>query len=433
MDPIYIISLTLALILAFFLVSTVWIAVTLFIVGLLGITIFTDFDAIKILANILWGSTAQSSLFALPLFVLMGEIIFRSRMSANLFSGLNPLLHKLPGRLLHVTVVASAMFAAVSGSSAATCATVGKIVLPEMDARDYNRKMVYAILGGSGTLGFLIPPSMVMIVYGITANVSIGQLFIAGIIPGIIIAVVFMLYIIVRAMLNPNLAPADDTTYSTKDYFRAIPMVLPVFLLIGAVLGSIYLGFATPTEAAAVGVVGAFIFAYFNKALQWNVYKEAMMGSIKTGCMIMFIIASASFISVAVGYLGIPRMLTQAIAEMGLSPYMLLVILSIMYIILGCLLDGFSMIVMSIPIALPLITFAGFDPLWFGIYLVIMIQISQITPPIGFNLFVINGITDENIFKIAQAVIPVFILMLLVVVLISVYPDIVLVLPRMMW
>ncbi len=433
MDPIYVISITLILILAFFLVSTVWIAVTLFIVGLLGITFFTDFDAMKILANIIWGSTAQSSLFALPLFVLMGEIIFRSRMSANLFAGLAPLLRKLPGRLLHVTVVASAMFAAVSGSSAATCATVGKIVLPEMDARNYDRKMVFAILGGSGTLGFLIPPSMVMIVYGITANVSIGQLFIAGIIPGAMIAAIFMLYIIVRALINPNLAPADDTTYTRRDYLRSIPLVLPVFLLIGAVLGSIYLGFATPTEAAAVGVFGAFIFAYFNKALQWNVFKEAMMGSIKTGCMIMFIIASASFISVVVGYLGIPRLLTQTIAEMGLSPYMLLVILSIMYLILGCLLDGFSMVVMSIPIALPLITFAGFDPLWFGIYLVIMIQISQITPPIGFNLFVINGITDENIFKIAQAVIPVFILMLVAVAIIAVYPEIVLFLPGLMW
>lgn len=432
MDNILVVSFTFLGLLAFFLGSTVWISFSLFVVSLIGMSLFTSIDAFKVLANILWNSTASPTLFALPLFVFMGEIIFRSNLSSNLFKGLSPWLNKLPGRLLHVTVVASAMFAAVSGSSAATCATVGQIVIPEMDKRNYNRGIVLGTLGGSGTLGFLIPPSMVMIVYGITANVSIGQLFVAGIIPGLIIAGTFMVYIMVRCLINPRLAPPDDSHYSLNDYVKSLPLILPVILLISTVLGSIYLGWATPTEAAAVGVLGSLLFAYINRSLKWDTFQVAIMGSVKTSCMILFIVASATYLSVVVGYLGIPSSLTRYIAELGLSPYMLLVILSVMYLILGCLLDGFSMVVMSIPIALPLIGLAGYDPLWFGIYLVIMIQISQITPPVGFNLFVINGITGENIFKIARSTTPLFLLMLLVASLLAVYPEIVLYLPRLM-
>lgn len=371
-------------------------------------------------------------MMALPLFIFMGEILFRSKISENLFKGLSPWMDKLPGRLIHVNIVASALFAAVSGSSAATTATVGKITLPELLKRNYNKSLCLGSLAGAGTLGFLIPPSMMMLVYGIVAEVSIGKLFIAGIIPGVILAGSFSLFAIVRCIKNPNLAPRGEIKYTWSDRFKTIPQLLPVISLIALVLGSIYTGWATPTEAASVGVLGSIFFAAISKSIDKKIFWEAVLGSIKTSCMIMLIVCGASYLSVAVGYLGIPAKLTQFIGTLGLTKYQLIIILSVMYIILGCMLDGFSMIVMSLPLALPLIKAAGFDPLWFGIYLVIMIELAQITPPVGFNLFVINGLVNEDIFKIAVYALPSFIIMLVVVAIITVYPDIVLLLPNMM-
>ncbi len=431
MDLFYM-SVVLLGLLALFLGSTVWVGISLFIVGIGGFTVFTSNSPFAILSNIVWNSTSGSTMMALPLFIFMGEILFRSKISENLFRGLSPWMDKLPGRLIHVNIVASALFAAVSGSSAATTATVGKITIPELLKRDYDKSLSLGSLAGAGTLGFLIPPSMMMLVYGIVADVSIGQLFIAGILPGAILAVTFSGFVIVRCLKNPELAPKSDLQYSWKQRLHTIPQLAPVLLLITMVLGSIYLGWATPTEAAAVGVLGSIVFAGLSRSMDWQIFKESVMGSVKTSCMIMWIVCGASFLSVAVGYLGIPASLTKYIGTLELSPYLLIGILSIMYIILGCLLDGFSMIVMSLPIALPLIRTAGFDPLWFGIYLVIMIEIAQITPPIGFNLFVINGLVNEDLFKIAWAALPSFIIMLLVTALITAYPQIVLVLPKLM-
>ncbi|MDN5322511.1 MAG: C4-dicarboxylate transporter, DctM subunit [Clostridia bacterium] len=362
----------------------------------------------------------------------MGEILFRSKISENLFKGLSPWMNKLPGRLIHVNIVACTLFAAVSGSSAATTATVGKITLPELFKRNYNKSLCLGSLAGAGTLGFLIPPSMMMLVYGIVAEVSIGKLFIAGIIPGLILAGAFSTYTILRCIKNPQLAPQGDSEYTWSERVKTIPQLLPVIVLIILVLGSIYTGWATPTEAAAVGVLGALVFAWISRSMDKNIFWEAVLGSVKTSCMIMLIVCGASFLSVAVGYLGIPAKLTQFISTLGLSKYQLIIILSIMYIILGCMLDGFSMIVMSLPLALPLIKAAGFDPLWFGIYLIIMIEVAQITPPVGFNLFVINGLVNEDVFKIAVYALPSFLIIIFVVVLITLYPEIVLKLPNMM-
>lgn len=425
------VSFTLLGLLILCLFSTVWVGISLFIVGLLGIIFFTGNPPLTIMSNILWNNANSSTMMALPLFIFMGEILVRSKMSENLFKGLSPWMSMLPGSLLHVNIIASSLFAAVSGSSAATTATVGKIALPELFERKYDRSLAIGSLAGAGTLGFLIPPSMMMIVYGIVADVSIGKLFIAGIIPGIILALGFSGYIVLRSLINPKLARKEDT-YTWKDRIQSLPHILPILLLIVLVLGSIYTGWATPTEAASVGVLGSFIFALFTKSLNGKIFMEIVLESIKTSTMIMIIVIGASYLSVTVGYLRIPAELTQFIAGLGLSGFQLIIILSIMYILLGMMLDGFSIIVMSLPLALPLIVTAGFDPLWFGIYLVLMIEISQITPPVGFNLFVINGLVKEDILKIAKYSIPSFIIILIVTGVITIYPEIVLWFPEVM-
>jgi C4-dicarboxylate transporter DctM subunit len=426
-----VVSFTILGLLFLFLGSTIWVGISLFLVGFGSFLFFTGSPPLTILSNILWNHTNSSTMMALPLFILMGEILFRSKISENLFKGLSPWMSFLPGRLIHVNIMAASLFAAVSGSSAATTATVGKITLPELLGRKYDRSLTLGSLAGAGTLGFLIPPSMVMLVYGIVAQVSIGKLFIAGIIPGFLLAAAFSGYTIIRCIINPNLAPKGDN-YTWSDRMKTLPLLLPVIILIVTVLGSIYAGIATPTEAASIGVVGALFFAFLSKGMTKPILWEAVLGSVKTSSMIMLIVVGASYLSVAVGYLGLPGKLTAFITTLNLSTFELILILTIMYIILGCLLDGFSMIVMSLPLALPLIVAAGFDPLWFGIYLIIMIEVAQITPPVGFNLFVINGLVKDDVFKIALYALPSFFLILLVVVLITVFPEIVLFLPNFM-
>ncbi|KJS73559.1 MAG: C4-dicarboxylate ABC transporter permease [Desulfotomaculum sp. BICA1-6] len=418
--------------LIFFLGSTVWIGISLFIIGILAFMFFTGSPPLTILSNVLWNNASNSTMIALPLFIFMGEIFFRSNISQNLFKGLSPWLEIIPGRLVHVNIVASALFAAVSGSSAATTATVGKITIPELLKRNYSRSLSIGSLAGAGTLGFLIPPSMLMIVYGIVSNVSIGKLFVGGLIPGFMLAVAFSGFVFFRCLLNPELAPRGDHKYTWNERIKAIPLVLPVIILIIMVLGSLYAGWATPTEAASVGVLGSLLFAVISRSIDIKSFWEAVLSSMRTSCMIMLIVCGASFLSVAVGYIGIPAQLTEFVGTLGLSKYALIAILTILYILLGCMLDGFSIIVMSLPLAMPLILAAGFDPLWFGIYLVIMIEISQITPPIGFNLFVIKGLVNDDILTIAKYALPSFLLMLVIAAIITIYPNIVLVLPNYM-
>jgi len=429
---LFTVSLTMIALLVLFLGGSVWIFISLSLVGFGSFYFFTDLPFGSILANIFWNKTSGSAMMALPLFIFMGEILFRSKISQNLFNGLCPWVDSIPGRLIHVNIFACTLFAAVSGSSAATTATVGNITIPELSKRGYDKSLYIGSLAGSGTLGFLIPPSMMMITYGIIADVSIGQLFIAGFIPGLILALMFSSYVIIKSLSNPNIAPAGKTHYTWLERLKAIPLLAPVVILVFVVLGSIYFGWATPTEAAAVGVAGALIFALSTRSLNWKAFKTALMGSVKTSCMIMAIVCGAAYLSVAVGYLGITRSLTQYVGSLGLSPYLLIVILSIMYIGLGCLVDGFSMIVMSTPIALPLIKAAGFDPLWFGIYLVLMIQLAQITPPVGFNLFVVNNLTGDDLWTIARAALPFFIMLCIGTALITIFPQIPLYLPGLM-
>jgi len=415
-----------------FMGGSIWIGIALFLVGIGGFFFFSDVSFGSILANIAWNNTNGSSMMALPFFIWMGEILFRSKISENLFKGLSPWMDGIPGRLIHVNILACTFFAAVSGSSAATTATVGKITVPELTKRNYDYDLSIGSLAGAGTLGFMIPPSMVMLVYGIIGDVSIGKLFIAGFIPGFMIAGMFSAYILVRCLINPKLAPRGDDRYTWRDRMEAIPAIAPVIFLILAVLGSIYMGWATPTEAGAVGVVGALFFAALTKSLTWDVFKVSLIGSVKTSCMIMLIVMGAAYLSNVFGFLGITRALTTYVIEMGLSPYTLIIILTVLYLILGCLIDGFSMIVMTAPLVLPLIEAAKFDTVWFGIYLVLMIELAQITPPVGFNLFVISGLNNDSLFKIAKAALPFFFIMLLATVLLTVFPQIALFLPGMM-
>lgn len=412
--------------------SSLWVGISLTLVGVLGIEFLTSVSPFMILGNILFNQTASSTMMALPLFIFMGEVLFRSKISENLFKGLAPWVDSLPGGLIHVNIVACALFAAVSGSSAATTATVGKITLPELSKRKYDKGLSLGTLAGSGTLGFLIPPSMMMLVYGVTAEVSVGKLFIAGLLPALVIALGLMAYVIVKCLIDPKKAPRNLEGFTWKDRIKAIPLILPVVVIIGIVLGGIYAGWTTPTEAASIGAIASVLFAFASKSMNLQIFKDTIMASIKTTAMIMLIVTGAAFLSVAMGYLGIPAALTNLIVSKNVGPYQLIFITSILYLVLGMFIEGFSMIVMTLPLILPLIITSGFDPIWFGVYLVIMIEIAQITPPVGFNLFIINGITGESMSNIARYALPSFIILGLVVVLITIFPQIVLVLPNMM-
>ncbi len=424
--------LTVAILLFGFLGSGFWIAFSLMATAGIGMELFTNLPIERVFAQSLWNSLNSWSLAALPMFIFLGEMILQTRMSKLLFEGLAPWVQFIPGRLLHTNVVGSAIFAAVSGSSPATAATIGKITLAQLEAKNYDRSLSYGSLAGAGTLGLLIPPSIVLIVYGVLAEVSIGQLFVAGVVPGVLLAMLFSSYIIVRVTLNPELVPDDPQTFTWSERIRALGKLFPVAFLILFILGSIYLGFATPSEAAAIGVVSSVIIARLLGDLSWGNFLKAMRGTLNTSAMICFIIAGASFLSVAMGYLRLPATIAQAIGAMGLSPYMLIVILSVFYIVLGFFLDGISIIVMTLPISLPLIVQAGFSPLWFGIFITVLIEAGQITPPVGFNLFVIQGLTGEPIERVALAALPFFILLLVTVVLITAFPIIITWLPSFM-
>ncbi len=424
-----------------FLLSGLWIGFSLLASGVAGMLLYemnlpptiSIWDKIGgLIANSAWNTTNSWSLTALPLFILMGEILYRTAISTKLLNGLVPWLSNIPGRLLHINVVACSLFAAVSGSSAATTATVGKITLDELSKRGYDRGLALGSLAGAGTLGFLIPPSLIMIIYGILSDTSIGKLFIGGVIPGMMLAGIYAIYIIIRALLDPGVVPDSDEKYSFREKIEASRELVPVFLLIFVVLGGIYLGYTTPTEAAAIGVVGAFILALWFKNLTWQNFTEALINAVKTTAMITFIITGAAFLSQVVGFVGIARALSLYIADLGLSPYLLIVVIAIMYLFLGMILDGISIVVMTLPIVLPIIVSAGFEPLWFGIFLVFMVEMSQITPPVGFSIFVIQGISDEPVGKILKATFPFFLLMILMVILITVFPEIVSFLPRKM-
>ncbi len=426
--------ITASLLLALLLIlgSGVWVGLTLTGVAWLAVTIFSSRPAGDAMAVTVWGSSSSWTLTALPLFIWMGEILFRTRLSNDMFKGLAPWVQGLPGRLLHTNVIGCTIFAAVSGSSAATCATIGKMTLPELTRRGYPEHMVIGTLAGASTLGLLIPPSIIMIVYGVAAEVSISKLFIAGVMPGIMLAGLFSGYIMLWALRHPGQVPAADGRFTLRQKLAASRSLIPVVSLIMAVLGSIYAGIATATEAAAVGVLGSLIISGLQGSLNWASFREALMGATRLYCMIALILAGAAFLTLAMGYIGLPRHLAEWIASLGLSQGQLIFALTLFFIVLGCFLDGISMVVLTMGVLMPTVQAAGIDPIWFGIFIVLVVEMAQITPPVGFNLFVLQGMTGRQLTWIARVTLPMFALMCVAVALIYVFPAVVTWLPQQM-
>jgi C4-dicarboxylate transporter, DctM subunit len=412
--------------------SGVWIGLTLAGVAWIGMQLFSSRPAGDAMALTVWGAASSWTLTALPLFVWMGEILFRTKLSESMFKGLAPWVSRLPGRLLHTNVIGCTIFAAVSGSSAATCATIGKMTLPELARRGYPDDITIGSLAGAGTLGLLIPPSIIMIVYGVSADVSIARLFIAGVIPGIVLASMFSAYLAVWAALNPKRVPPPDQVMTFGEKVFESRHLIPVVLLIGAVLGSIYSGVATATEAAAVGVVGSLLVSGVQRSLNWQTFRDSLLGATRLYCMIALILSGAQFLTLAMGYIGLPRHLAEFVATQGLSPFGLILALAVFYIILGCFLDGISMVVLTMGVILPTVTAAHIDLLWFGIFIVIVVEMAQITPPVGFNLFVLQGMTGKEITWIARVTMPFFFLMCGMVLLLWFFPQIAVWLPSKM-
>jgi len=430
MDLVQIAGLLL-LVLALLLASGVWIGISLILCGVVAMLFVSSAPIGPVLATTTWSSGASWTLAALPLFIWMGEILFRTRLSENMFRGLSPWLGWLPGRLVHVNVVGCGIFAAVSGSSAATAATIGKIALPELEKRGYDAQLSIGSLAGAGTLGLLIPPSIPMVVYAVAANVSIIQVFLAGFLPGLVVMSLYSGYIIARSMLNPRLAPASDPPMAFADKLKMSAELFPVIALIALVFCSLIFGIATATECAAWGVAGALALSAWTRTLTWRMFWESVMGATRITAMVMLILSGAAFMTAAMAYTGIPNALATWVDTLGLNPYALIAALTVMYTLLGCFIDGISMIVLTTVVVLPMIKQAGFDLIWFGIFLIIMVEMAQITPPVGFNLFILQTMTGRDSWTIARAALPFFLLLVAATAIITMFPQIALLLPRL--
>jgi tripartite ATP-independent transporter DctM subunit len=429
-----VVQLSLALMLLLFAVlgSGVWIALALAICGFVAVLTTISTPPGQVLATSVWSASNSWDLTALPMFIWMGEILYRTRLSEDMFAGLAPWMQRLPGRLLHVNVLGCAIFAAVSGSSAATCATIGRIALPELLKRGYDEKMAIGTLAGSGTLGLLIPPSIILIIYATVTEQSIARLFIAGVIPGIMLAVLFMGFIIVWALLNKSRMPPPDPPVPLRERLAASRRLIPIILLILGVIGSIYGGLASATEAAVVGVFLSLALSWWSGTFSRDSFVTALLAATRTSCMIAFILAGAAYLTAAMGFTGIPIALAEWIGGFNFAPWALLTALTAFYIVLGCFLDGISMVVLTTSIIIPLVEKSGFDLIWFGIYVVLVVEMAQITPPVGFNLYVLQGMTGRNIFTLGYYALPLFLLMCLAVVLVAAFPGIALWLPSTM-
>lgn len=428
-------SIIFLLLLALFLGAGTWIFSGLIIVGILSLWFVLDFSFPRIGAistGVISSSSVSWELAAIPIFLWMGDIIFRTDISHRLFRGLSPLLSKVPGGLLHTNVAGCTVFAAISGSGTATTATVGRITLPQLSSRGYDISLASGSLAGAGGFGLLIPPSIAMIIYGVLANVSIVGLFAAGILPGLMMAAIYSGYIIIRVYIDPSKAPVESNEYSLLDVLGGMKDLLPIFSLMTVVLGSIYSGLATPSEAAAVGVFGAIVITLITGQFSFQLIKESLISSVKTSVMILILIAAASFLSSVIAFMHFPEKIHEIINSVNLSPWALLIVLAGIYVILGMFIDGTSMTVMTVPIAVPLIIQAGFDPMWFGVFLVIMIELSTLTPPVGINLFIIQGLTQQDLGDVIKQVTPFFLLLCLGAILIAVFPSIALYLPSIL-
>ncbi len=424
-------AIALFLIVLFVLLGTgVWVGLALMGVAWVGMELFTTRPIGDTMVTTIWATSASWTLTALPLFIWMGEILYRTRLSEDMFRGLSPWLGRLPGGLVHTNIVGCTVFAAVSGSSAATLTTVGKMSIPELRARNYPEHIVIGTLAGAATLGLMIPPSLALIVYGVTVNESITQLFFAGVFPGLVLALMFMGYVAIYSIFSRNWAPIADPVMSFVEKVKNSRFLLPVIGLIVVVIGSMYMGIATATEAAAFGVVGALVLAAGQGSLNWDTFRESLMGATRTSAMIMLILAGAAFLKLSMGFTGLPRALADGIAALELSRFELLMALLVFYIILGMFLDGISSVVLTMAVVEPMVREAGIDLIWFGIFVVVVVEMAQITPPIGFNLFVLQGMTDHEMGYITRAALPMFLIMVVMCFILIWFPEIALWLPE---
>jgi tripartite ATP-independent transporter DctM subunit len=422
----------LLLVLVTLLGTGVWIGSALLGVGLVAMALFTSRPIGDAMATTVWSHTSLWGLSSLPLFIWMGEILFRSKLSEALFSGLSPLMRRLPGGLLHVNVVGCSTFAAISGSSAATLMTIGKMSMPQLKKHGYPDHMAAGTLAGAGTLGLLIPPSITMIIYGVTVQESIGRLFIAGILPGLLLTALFLGYIMAWGLVSDRGGRLREVRASAAEKLRGLARLTPIALLIVAVIGSIYLGIASPTEAATLGVIGALALSAVQGTLNRETLRESLLGTVKTTSMIMLLLAGSAFLTLAMGFTGIPRTLAQWITTLQLTPGMLIAALTLFYILLGCFLDGISMIVLTMAVIEPLVRSAGIDMIWFGVFVVMVGEMALITPPIGFNLFLVESMTGRGIGFVSLATLPMFLLMLAGVILLTLFPELATWLPSAM-
>jgi tripartite ATP-independent transporter DctM subunit len=418
------------------LAAGVWVGISLMASAVSVVVIFTDLPVGRLFAQYAYNMLTTAELVALPLFILMGEFLFRTKLSQGLFNGLAPWAALLPGRLLHVNIIGSTIFASISGSSAATTQVIGRMSLTELLRRGYSPDIATGSLAGAGTLGFLIPPSTVMIIYGVLADQSILRLFAAGLIPGVLLAMCFMAWIMIVTTVRPELVPDSERALrhvSLRERLAALKELAPVLFLILCVLGSMYGGLATPSEAAALGAIGSALVAWMQGVMSWRALREVIMGTVQTSCMMGLIIIGATILGNVCATAGIPDLMADFVNEMQLSPFMLIVALLIMYLILGCFLEGFSMIVTTLPVALPLVTAAGFDPVWYGIFLVLAVEMAQITPPLGFNFFVIKALTGHSISYLFRVTLPFLTIMIVFVLLLAVFPEVALWLPDILY
>ena len=426
------ISALLLVFLTILLAGGVWIAMALMATGYVGMQfIGGGIPSGPVLATTIWGNSNSWTLAALPLFIWMGEILFRTRLSEEMFRGLAPWLNRIPGRLMHVNVLACGIFGSVSGSSAATCATVAKIALPELKKRGYDEMVSLGSLAGAGTLGILIPPSITMVVYAVAANVSIIQIFLAGFLPGFLVMALYSGYIAAWSMAHPEKTPPPEPDMTFRQKLHESRQLIPLTLLILLVFFSLMLGWATATECAAWGVMGSLAIAWWHNALTWESFWASVMGTVRVNCMIMLILAGASYMSTSMAYTGIPATLASWVDSFHLSPYALIAALTVMYIVLGTALDGISMIVLTTSIVVPMIKQAGFDLVWFGIFVVLVVEMAEVSPPVGFNLFVLQTMSGKDSNTVARASLPFFFLLVVAVAIITVFPDIVMLLPRL--
>jgi C4-dicarboxylate transporter DctM subunit len=431
MDEIQLIAIFLFVL--FLLLGTgVWVGLALLGVAFVGVELFTTRPAGDAMITTIWSSSSSWTLTALPLFIWMGEILYRTRLSEDMFRGLSPWMARLPGGLVHTNIVGCTVFAAVSGSSAATLTTVGKMSIPELRSRNYPEHLVIGTLAGAATLGLMIPPSLTLIVYGVTINESITKLFMAGILPGIVLAAMFMGYVAIYSRVAKDFNPVEEPRMSFAEKVKNSRFLIPVMLLILVVIGSMYSGMATATEAAAFGVVGSLILATGQGSLTWGTFSESLMGATRTSAMIALILAGASFLSLSMGFTGLPRGLADFIGSLELSRFGLLMMLLVFYIVLGCFLDGISSVVLTMAVVEPMVRQAGIDLVWFGIFIVVVVEMAQITPPIGFNLFVLQGMTKHEMNFISRAALPMFMIMVLMVFLLIALPDLATWLPENM-